>query len=147
MKNKEKLRMAIQELNLAGYTYERISEKTGVSISTVSRFIRKTREESNYWLVNLAKNDMANIFRESLEGLKQDLMHLNELLEDELVKKDPKLQLQIRREITHVRSEYLKNLLQGPMVWSMDALSKEFSGDTIPQPVMDSLGGISGVRN
>ena len=147
MKNKEKLRMEVRVLHMSGYTYERIAEKIGVSISTISRIIRKTREESNYWLANLAKKDFANIFRESLDGLKQDMMKLNELLEEESVQKNPKLQLQIRREITHVRTEYLKNLLQGPMVWSMDALAKGFSGKSISQPTMDSLGGISGVRN
>ena len=147
MKNKEKLRMKVQELHISGYTYERIEEKTGVSISTISRIIRKTREESNYWLANLAKKDLANIFRESLEGIKQDLMHLNELLEDEKVKENQKLQLQIRREITHARSEYLQNLLQGPVVWSMDGLAKGFTGESIPQQIMESLGGISGVKN
>ncbi|MCE2506295.1 MAG: helix-turn-helix domain-containing protein [Nitrosopumilaceae archaeon] len=147
MKNKEKLRMEIRELHISGYTYERISEKTGVSISTISRVIRKSREESNHWLANIAKKDLANIFRESLEGLKQDMMYLNELLSDELVKKNPKLQLQIRREITHIRSEYLKNLLQGPVMWSMDALAKGFTEESIPQPVIESLGGISGVKN
>lgn len=146
MKNKEKRRMIIQELNIAGYTHERISEKIGVSISTVSRTLNKSRQESNHWLANLAKKDFANIFRESLDGLKQDLMHLNELLEEDSVKNNPKLQLQIRREITHVRSEYLKNLLQGPVVWSMEALSQKYSGEPISQPTMESLGGISGVR-
>jgi transcriptional regulator with XRE-family HTH domain len=145
MKNKEKLRMEIRNLHIAGYTYEKIAEKTGLSISTISRIIKKFRNESNYWLENLAKKDLANIFKESLDGLKQDLMHLNELLLDESVKKNPKLQLHVRREITHVRSIYFKNLLQGPVVWSMEGLAKGFTGESIPQPTMDSLGGISGV--
>ena len=147
MKNKEKFRMEVRDLHISGYTYERISEKTGISISTISRIIKKSRKESNFWLANIAKKDLANIFREGLDGLKQDMMYLNELLNDESVRKDPKLRLQIRREITHVRSEYLKNLLQGPVVWSMDGLAKGFTGESISQPVMESLGGISGVKD
>ncbi len=147
MKNKEKRRLDIQELNLAGFSQEKISQKMGISTSTVYRTIQKLREESNRWLVNLARRDYASLYKEALDGLKQDLVYLYELSEEESVKDNPKLKLQIRREITHVRSEYLKNLLQGPVVWSMEVLSKNSVGEPIPQPTMESLGEISGIRN
>ena len=146
MKNKEKRRLDIQELNLAGFSQEKISKKLGISTSTVYRTIQKLREESNRWLVNLARRDYASLYKEALDGLKQDLVYLYELSQEESVKNNPKLCLQIRREITHVRSEHLKNLLQGPVVWSMQVLSKNSIGDQIPQPILESLGGISGIR-
>ena len=146
MKNKEKRRLEIQELNLAGFSQEKISQRLGISISTVYRTIQKLREESNRWLVNLARRDYASLYKEALDGLKQDLVYLYELSQEESVKNNPKLRLQIRQEITHVRSEYLKNLLQGPVVWSMEVLSKNSIGKQIPQPIMESLGGASGMR-
>jgi IS30 family transposase len=146
MKNKEKRRLEIQELNLAGFSQEKISQRLGISISTVYRTIQKLREESNRWLVNLARRDYASLYKEALDGLKQDLVYLYELSQEESVKNNPKLRLQIRQEITHVRSEYLKNLLQGPVVWSMEVLSKNSIGEPIPQPIMESLGGASGMR-
>ena len=146
MKNKEKRRLEIQELNLAGFSQEKIAQKLGISISTVSRTIQKLREESNRWLVNLARRDYASLYKEALDGLKQDLVYLYELSQEESVKDNPKLKLQIRREITHVRSEYLKNLLQGPVVWSMEVLSKNSIGKSITEPKMESLAGISGIR-
>ncbi len=146
MKNKEKRRLEIQELNLAGFSQEKIAKKLGISTSTVYRTIQKLREESNRWLVNLARRDYASLYKEALDGLKQDLVYLYELSQEESVKNNPKLCLQIRREITHVRSEHLKNLLQGPVVWSMQVLSKNSIGERIPQPILESLGGISGIR-
>ena len=146
MKNKEKRRLEIQELNLAGFSQEKIAQKLGISISTVSRTIQKLREESNRWLVNLARRDYASLYKEALDGLKQDLVYLHELSQKESVKSNAKLCLQIRREITRVRCEYLKNLLQGPVVWSMEVLSKNSIGKPIPQPTMESLEGISGIK-
>ena len=146
MKGKEKLRLDIQELTFSGYTQNKIAEKLGISTSTVSRTLSKLRKESNQWLTNLAQRDYANIYRESLEGYRQDMMHLNELLEDESIKKNVKLQLQIRREITHIRSQYLTYLLQGPMVWSMAILVKNNSSQSIIEPKMEALEGISGIN-
>ena len=146
MNNKEKRRLDIQELNLAGFSQEKIAQKMGISTSTVYRTIQKLREESNRWLANLARRDYASLYKEALDGLKQDLVYLYELTQEESVKDNVKLKLQIRREITHVRSEHLKNLLQGPVVWSMEVLSKNSVGEPILLPTMEALGGISGVK-
>ena len=146
MKGKEKRRLEIQELTLSGYSQEKIAEKLGVSLSTVSRDVKTTRDNSSEWLENLAQRDFANIYRETLEGFKQDLMYLNELIEDESVKNDKKLQLQIRREITETRSKYLDQLLRGPMVWSMAVFIKKYAPEPIEFPKMASLGGISGMN-
>jgi len=142
---KEKCKMEIQQLTLNGYTQEKIADKLNISVSTVSRTLRKLRKSSSQWLVNLAERDMAHIFHESLQGFQHDMMHLNELLVDELVKNNPKLQLQIRREITQTRSKYLEHLLKGPMIWSLSIFTSKYSPEPIVQPTMNSLGGISGV--
>lgn len=146
MKGKEKRNLEVQELVLAGYTQEKIADKLNISISTVTRTIRKQRTSSDQWLANLAQNDFANIYREALAGFKQDLMHLNDLLEDPTTKDNIKLQLQIRKAITDTRAKHLEHLLRGPVVWSMDALIKKCNPERITQPLMQSLGGISGTK-
>ncbi len=145
MKGKEKRNLQVQELILSGYTQEKIADKLNISVSTVSRTIHKLRKGSSQWLTNLAERDMAHIFHESLQGFQQDMMCLNELLEDESVKNNPKLQLQIRREISQIRSKYLEHLVKAPMVWSMSVFTSKYSPEPIVQPTMKSLGGISGV--
>ena len=145
MKGKEKIKLAIQELTLSGYTQEKIADRLGISLSTVSRNLQKLRQGSNQWLTELAHKNCASIYKNSLDGLQQDLMHLNELLEKESVQNNIKLQLQIRREITHIRSKYLEYLLQGPMVWSMSAFIKNNTIKPMSEPEMEALGGISGV--
>ena len=145
MKGKEKRNLQVQELVLSGYTQEKIADKLNISVSTVSRTIHKLRKGSSQWLTNLAERDMAYIFHESLQGFQQDMMCLNELLEDESVKNNPKLQLQIRREISQIRSKYLEHLVKAPMVWSMSVFTSKYSPEPIVQPTMNSLGGISGV--
>jgi len=141
----QKIKLEVQNLALSGYTHEKIADKLNVSESTVSRTLRKLRKGSSQWLTNLAERDMAHIFHESLQGFQQDMMYLNELLEDESVKSNPKLQLQIRREITQARSKYLEHLLKSPMVWSLSIFTSKYSPEPIVQPTMKSLGGISGV--
>jgi len=141
----EKCKLEIQELVLSGYTQEKIADKLNISISTVTRAVRKQRNSNKKWLENLAQKDYANIYREALEGFQQDLMHLNDLLEDPNIQDNIKLQLQIRRTITETRSKRLEHLLRGPVVWSMNALIQKCNPSPIEQPTMDSLGGISGV--
>ena len=144
---KAKQRLQVQELLLSGFTQERISEKLNISISTVARTVKKIREGSAQWLTNLAEKDIAHIVRETLEGLKLDLMKLNDMLEDPAVKNDIKLQLQIRKEITAVRSEYLKQLTNMPMAWSLENFTKKYAPEPMSQPTMRGLGGISGVKS
>ncbi|GBL42208.1 hypothetical protein LBMAG54_14760 [Nitrosopumilaceae archaeon] len=146
MNGKEQRRLQVQELLLSGFTQERISVKLNISISTVARTVKKIREGSAQWLTNLAEKDIAHIVRETLEGLKLDLMKLNDMLEDPSVKNNIKLQLQIRKEITAVRSEYLKQLTNMPMAWSLDVFTKKYAPESMPQPTMKGLGGISGLK-
>ena len=146
MKGREQRRLQVQELLLNGFTQERISEKLNISISTVARTVKKIREGSAQWLANLAEKDIAHIVRESLEGLKLDLMKLNDMLEDPVAKNDIKLRLQIRKEITAVRSEYLKQLTNMPMAWSLENFTKKYAPETMPQPTLNGLGGISGLK-
>lgn len=145
MNGKNKRRMEIEEMLLNGYTQEKISEKLNISISTVYRTVKKIRDSSARWLTDLAERDLAHIFRESLEGLKNDLAKLTELLDEPEVKKDIRLQLQIRKEITTIRIAYTKQLVNAPMVWSLDVFTKKYAPQPIEQPIMNSLGGISGV--
>lgn len=143
---KEKCKLEIQELTLCGYTQERIADKLNISVSTVSRILRKLRLGNSQWLANLAERDLGHIYRESLEGLRHDLSKLNDLLEEASVKTDIKLQLQIRKEITSTRSEYMKQLTNFPMLWSMEIFTKKYSPEPVPYPTLNSLGGISGVK-
>ncbi len=147
MKGREKIRFAIQELLLCGYTQERIATKLNISISSVYRTVKKIRDSNKQWLSDLAERNMANVFRESLEGFLHDMAKLNDLLEEPDVKKDIKLQLQIRKEITTIRTEYTKQLVSTPMVWSLDVFTKNHTIHPMEQPIMNGLGGISGVKS
>lgn len=146
MKGREQRRLQVQELLLNGYKQQKIAEKLNISLSTVERTVKKIREGSKQWLTNLAEKDIAHIAREGLEGLQQDMMRLCEMLEDPAVKNDIKLQLQIRKEITSVRKEWLKQITNLPMAWSLDIFTKKYAPENIEQPTMKGLGGITGTR-
>lgn len=147
LKGKEQLRLAVQELLLCGYSYEIISQRLGISVSTVGRIIKKIRQSSSHWLENLAEKDLANVYREGLEGLRQDLMRLNELLVHPSIKDKPELQLQIIKQMTVVRSEYTNQLKNTPVIWSLELCYKKYKPDSLPQPPLKSLGGITGMIN
>jgi biotin operon repressor len=142
--NKKKIQSDIQELNLAGFSQESIAKRLGICKTKVSKVIQKVRKESDGWIINLARKNYANLYKEALDGLKQDLAYLYDLSQEESVKNDPKLGLQIRRQITYVRSIYVKNLISAPAVWSVQVLAKNCIGEPIPEAIMESLGGISG---
>lgn len=145
MKGKEQRRLAVQELLLSGYSYEAISEQLNISVSTVGRIVKKIRQSSSHWLQNIAEQDLAHIYREAVEGLRQDMMKLNELLEQSSVKENLYLQLQIRKQITAVRTEYIKQLSSFPLVWSMNLCYNKNKPKSMPQSPLKSLGGITGV--
>lgn len=145
MTGKLELQLAIREGILQGRTQEEVSKRLNVSITTVYRECRRMREASKQWMTDLAEQDLARIYKNSLDGLLQDLTKLHDMLEDPTVKGNPELALQIRKQITLVREAHLKHLLRAPMVWSMEVFRKKYAVESIPQPIMQSLGGISGV--
>lgn len=147
MKGKEQRRLAIQELHLCGYTYNQIATRLNISSSTVKRTIASIRKSSSKWLEELAEKDLANVYREGLEGLRQDLMRLNELLQHPSVKDNPQLQLHIIKQMTAVRTAYTDNLKNVPVAWSLELCYRKYKPDSIPQPPLESLGGITGMTN
>ncbi len=142
-----KRRMRVQELQIIGYSQEKIAEKVGTSVRNVQRDIEWLRKENEQWFKDLAKKNYASVFREALEGSKQDMVMLREMLEDEQVQQDKYLQLKIIKTISYLRGIYTKNLAAFPYVWSLDALIKKCPPEPIPQPIIPSLGGISGVKH
>jgi hypothetical protein len=145
MKARLQRQLAIREGILQGRTQEEVASRLYVSVSTVYRECCRMREASKQWMTDLAENDLTRIFKDSIDGLLQDLTKLHDMLEDPTVKDNPELVLQIRKQITLVREAHLKHLLRAPMVWSMEVFRKKYATGTIPQPVMESLGGITGV--
>lgn len=145
MRNKEKRRLSILELTLSGYTQQKIAQKLNISTSTVFREIQRIRKGSEHWLENIAKQDLPHIIREGIDGLKQDLMLLTELLDEPTVKKNPDMQLRILKQITLVRNHYVTQLVGMPMAWSLEVLRKKYGEIRIPYATMDSLNGITGV--
>jgi len=146
MKNKEKRRLAVLELALGGYTQQKIAQKLNISTSTVFRELQRIRKSSEHWLENIAEQDLPHIIREGIEGLRQDMMGLTELLDDPQVKSNPDLQLRIRKQITHVRSNYVTQLVGIPMTWSLEILRKKYGEIRIPYAKVNSLKGITGVE-
>ena len=136
---KNNRREMIRNLLIRGYSQEKIAEKLNVSPRTIRRDVRKIREGSKYWLENLAKGEFVDNYRETLDGLKLELMALNEMLGEEQVKKDPNLRLKIIKQITETRSHYCQMLIKGPMVWSINFALKDRSPEKMPTPIMDCL--------
>ena len=136
---KNNRREMIRDLLIRGYSQEKIAEKLNVSPRTVRRDVRKIREGSKYWLENLAKGEFVDNYRETLDGLKLDLMELNEMLGEEDMKKDPNLRLKIIKQITEIRGNYCQMLIKGPMVWSINYTLKDRSYEKMPTPIMDCL--------
>lgn len=129
----------IRDLLIRGYSQEKIAEKLNVSPRTIRRDVRKVREGSKYWLENLAKDEFVSIYHETLDGVKLDLMTLNDMLEEDSTKKDPNLRLKILKQISEVRKNYSQLLHAGPMVWSINGIFKKYNPEKMPRPIMDCL--------
>lgn len=145
MKGKEQRKQAVQELMISGYTSERIAAKLNVGIATVYRDVKKIREGSAHWLENIVSKDLAHIYHEALEGYRQDLMRLNDILSEPNVQKNKTLQIQIIQQISATRSAYLKQLQNAPYIWSLELCYKKYRPEKSPQPPLKSLDGITGV--
>jgi len=128
-----------RDLVISGYSQEKIAEKLNVSSRTVRRDIRKNREGSKQWLENLAKDEFVSIYRETLDGVKLGIMALNEMLEEEQVKKDPYLRLKIIKQISQERKNYCELLHSGPIVWSINFALKNCKSEKMPHPIMGCL--------
>lgn len=138
-----KRRLQVQELLFSGYTQEKISQKLGISTKTVSRDIQWVRENSGKWLEELAGVNYAHVFRETLEGYKQDIMRLYEMLEK---CKDDNTKVKIIKTISDIRYRYTTQLGQFPAVWAMDVFVKKNNPHSIELPELLSLSGITGMK-
>jgi len=134
-----KRRMRVQELQIMGYTQEKIAEKLGTSVRTVQRAVEWLRRQNEQWFEDLANKNFVSTIRETLEGLKFDMVRLEEMLEDEEVQQDKSLQIKIIKNISEIRLNYARYLAQFPFAWSIDALIKRCSPQPIPQPTMKCL--------
>ncbi len=141
MSGKEKRRKEVQELLFAGYTQEKIAEKLNISVRTVSREIGKIRDGAKTWMDDLAFKSFVHLYRENLGGIKQDIMYLRDMLEDDSVKSDNHLKLKIIKQIGESRYKYGELLHKGPMVWSIDKVLKKKTIEPIPTPQMESIWG------
>ena len=137
-----KRRLQVQELLFSGYTQEKISQKLGISTKTVTRDIHWIRENSENWLEELAGTNYAHVFRESLEGYKQDIMRLYEMLEK---CKDDNTRIKIINTISGIRYRYTAQLGQFPAVWAMDVFVKKNNPHSIELPELSSLSRITGM--
>jgi len=125
MKGKEKRRLMVQELLFEGYTQEKIAEKLNVSISTVEREVRKIRKSDERWLDDIFPNKMISLVRETLEGVKKDMMSLRERLNDDEVKNDVSLTIKILKAISELRHDYFELLTHTPWFWSLKLFAKK----------------------
>ncbi len=134
-----KKRMRVQELQIMGYTQEKIAEKLGTSVRTVQRAVEWLRRQNEQWFEDLANKNFVSTIRETLEGLKFDMVRLEEMLEGEEVQQDKSLQIKIIKNISEIRLNYARYLAQFPFAWSLDALIKRCPPPPNPQPTMKCL--------
>lgn len=140
--SKLKRRLQVQELLFSGFTHEKISQKLEISTKTVTRDIQWIRENSQNWLEDLAGTNYAHIFRETLEGYKQDIMRLYEMLEK---CEDDNTKIRIIKTISDLRYRYTEQLGKFPAVWAMDVFVLKNSPHSIELPSLPSLLGTTGM--
>ena len=138
MPNRLKRRLQVQELLFSGYTQEKISEKLKVSLKTIGRDIKWIRRNAQNWLDDIAKTNFVNVFRETLEGYRQDIVRLYEMLEK---CKDDKTKIKLIKTISDIRYRYAGQFVQFPVVWSMDVYVKKNNPHLIEEPEMRSIYG------
>ena len=117
MPNRLKRRLQVQELLFSGYTQEKISEKLKVSLKTIGRDIKWIRRNAQNWLDDIAKTNFVNVFRETLEGYRQDIVRLYEMLEK---CKDDNTKIKLIKAISDIRYRYTAQFAQFPSVWAFD---------------------------
>ncbi len=132
MPNRLKRRLQVQELLFSGYTQEKISEKLKVSLKTIGRDIKWIRRDAQNWLDDIAKTNFVNVFRETLEGYKQDIVRLYEMLEK---CKDDNTKIKLIKTISDIRYRYSQQFAEFPVVWSLDVFVKKNN----PQPMEEKL--------
>jgi len=137
-----KRRMKVEELLFSGYGNEKISEKLGISTKTVRRDIKWIRQNNKNWLEDVANFGFIQEFRESLEGYKQDIIRLYEMLEQ---CKDDNTKIKLIKAISDVRYRYTEQFARFPAVWAMDVFVQKNNPHSIEQPTLPSLSGISGM--
>ena len=134
MKGKQKRRMLVEELTFSGYTQEQIADKLNVSISTIQRDVKKLRDSNHGWLEDLVKNGLIHAYREGLEGYRNDMTKLRDMLDDKDTKKDKSLQVRIFKTIGDLRKHYLEMLSVHPMVWAFEMFVKKNNPVPIEKP-------------
>jgi len=106
-----KKRIRVQELQIMGYTQEKIAKKLGTSVRTVQRAVEWIRRNEQNWLDDIAKTNFVNVFRETLEGYKQDIVRLYEMLEQ---CKDDNTKIKIIKAISDIRYRYTEQFARFP---------------------------------
>ena len=142
MPNRLKRRLQVQELLFSGYTQEKISEKLDVTPRTVRRDIKWIRRNEQNWLDDIAETNFVHVFRETLEGYKQDIIRLYEMLEQ---CKDDNTKIKLIKAISDIRYRYTEQFARFPAVWAMDVFVQKNNPHPIEQPTLPSLSGMLGI--
>ena len=142
MSDKLKRRVKVQELLFSGYSNEKISEKLGVSTKTIGRDIKWIRQNNKNWLEDLANSGFAQEFRETLEGYKQDIIRLYEMLEQ---CKDDNTKIKLIKATSDIRYRYSQQFASFPAVWAIDVFVQKNNPHPIEELTLPSLSGISGL--
>jgi len=124
--------LQVQELLFSGYTQEKISEKLKVSLKTIGRDIKWIRKNAQNWLDDIAKTNFVNVFRETLEGYRQDIIRLYEMLEQ---CKDDNTKIKLIKAISDIRYRYTGQFARFPGVWALDVFVKKNN----PHPLEEEL--------
>jgi len=136
MKGKQQRRMQVEELTFSGYNQFQISEKLNVSVSTIQRDLNKLRNSNQGWLDELAQKGLIHAYREGLEGYRNDMTKLRDMLESEDVKKDMSLQVRIYKTIGDLRKQHLDLLGKHPIIWSFQVFVRKNNAVPIEEPTL-----------
>ena len=108
------------------YSESEISEQLGVDQSTISRDIKVLKAESQHWVYDLAKADLAYYFKQSLTGIEQAKKEAWKIYSDPAVAnvRDKLLALKLVVMSEESRFELLSN---GPGLMAVKSLEERLS--------------------
>jgi IS30 family transposase len=121
----EERRRKVASLLAQSLTESEIAKRIGVDQSTISRDTKFLRELSQQFIYDLAKSDLAYLYKQCINGIEEANRNAWALFhDDELKKKDKLLALKLVKECNESK---FKLLIEGPSVLAVKSLEERLN--------------------
>jgi IS30 family transposase len=105
-------------------TEEEIAKQLGVDQSTISRDIKALKVVAQKWVYDLAKSDLAYVYKQSIDGINEVTKEAWRMYNDSI---NMKVKLQALREIRECGQSVFNLFNQGPSIMNVKALEDRVS--------------------